>query len=258
MTTLSASFFSQNDSEAIYCISRTPKVSKAHVLFLQGLFEELNINRHAFTSTSILLSQNNIGSTIFDYFGTGDSQGESYQATLKHWHDNILAQIAYLNKKDDKPIFIIAFGSAALLINNEILSSVEHVQLWQPEVKGSRFIKKIERLELLSNQDDKSPKTSQYKEVAGYQINFELWNALTLMQFKPKPADKAKITWLECVDDKHASLSNRRRKESELWVDNNKLHLIEQQKYWLSTELMIPTCIIEYAVSLLLEHIENA
>jgi len=255
-STVSADFFLQNESEAIFRITRSPSVIKAHVLFLQGLFEELNINRHAFTQASITFSKNQIASTTFDYFGTGDSQGESRQATFKYWQNNILSQIACIKARGTEPIFIVAFGSAALLLDDDILLKVNGVQLWHPEVKGARFIKKMERLDLL-NGNAALLKSKQYKEIAGYQVNNKLWSILKDRQYQLDAKNKSKVTWLECIEANDEVLSKNRIRDCELWVDSDKLLLIEQQKYWLSATLIVPDILIGYSLRLLLENINN-
>jgi exosortase A-associated hydrolase 2 len=236
---------------------RTPAVIKGHVLFLQGLFEELNINRHAFTKASLLFADNQFTTTLFDYIGTGDSQGELQDVELSQWSQDIMSQVSLLRNQDDKPITLIGFGSAALLLDDEIMSSVDDIQLWHPEVTGSRFIKQMERLALLNITHNDVTTASEYKEVAGYKVKNELWSAIKAVEYKPLPLKKSKITWFECVDSKALALPKVRDRQQKQWVNRERFFLIEEQKYWQSTMLVVPHHLIAHSLKVLLGCIVN-
>ncbi len=258
MVTTLAEFLPQNHTQSIFRIVRTPALVKGHVLFLQGLFEELNVNRHAFNQASLIFSRNGFTTTLFDYVGTGDSQGEMGDVEFSQWTQNITSQISLLRNKDDKPITIIGFGSAALLLDDEIISSVDHVQLWHPEVAGTRFIKQMERLALLNiAHNDVTATSSEHKEVAGYEVSNALWEAIKAVKFSPSPSNKVKVTWFECVDNKDAALAKVRERQQNQWLDNGRLILIEEQKYWLSSTLVVPQHLIANSLESLLGDTEN-
>jgi len=242
-------FFPQNEKNIIFRIVRTPETVKAHVLFLQGLFEDMNINRSAFTQAAMLFSENEISSIIFDYYGTGDSEGDIKEATLKDWQENITDQLLTLKSQSDKPIIIVAFASAALLINDEITAIVKHVQLWQPQVSGAFFIKQMERLALLASEPLSD---NDCKEIVGYQINNELWCALKNQQYTPG-YNKKKFIWFEFVDDKSKALMTRRQNQINLWVSCDDLLVIEEEKYWLSSNIVVPKSFINLSLQSILE-----
>lgn len=257
MVTTSAEFLPQKNTKSIFRIVRKPAVVKGHVLFLQGLFEELNINRHAFTQASLLFSLNGFSTTLFDYEGTGDSQGEIHDVEFSRWYQNITSQISLLKSEDDKPITIICFGSAALLLNDEIISSVDHIQLWHPEVTGARFIKQMERLALLNITHHNETKVTNHKDVAGYKVKNSLWQAIKSINFTPSILNKSKVIWLECVDNKDAALAKVRERQQNQWLDNGRLILIKEQKYWLSSKLVVPYHLIDTSLDSLLDDVKK-
>lgn len=241
----------------IFAIERQPSQIKARVLFLQGLFEQLNQNRHAFNQASISFASHGFATTLFDYYGTGDSQGELIACQLSDWQKNILSQLERLQALDNKPIVIVAFGSAALLLNNEIIEKVGKVYLWHPEVNAKRYFKQLERLTLLDSSPNLSQKEDENFEISGYLITHSFWQTLKAINYSPDDLQKEKLVWLECVDELTKPLGKAREKQCKAWLNEKNLYLIKQQKYWLSAELVVPELLIADSLKLLQAFIDE-
>ena len=145
--------FTQGKAGQLFRLTRTPECVQGHLFFLPPLFEQANQTRHMLTRSAINAYQHGIESIVFDYYGTGDSAGELKEASLLLWQQDIIAQLIEIKNRSAEVIILSVSLSAALLLNNEMLSIIDGLILVQAEFNGKRFVQQFKRLALAANLD---------------------------------------------------------------------------------------------------------
>jgi uncharacterized protein len=95
------------------------------------------------------LAARGIASMQFDYFGTGDSRGESFEATSSRWQDDIVAAFAELVRRTPaKRVTAIGARFGATLLA-QIASRLDLARLvfWDPVTSGAAYIEDMRRMQ---------------------------------------------------------------------------------------------------------------
>jgi uncharacterized protein len=103
------------------------------------------------TRLSNLLSQAGHHVLRFDYFGTGDSAGEAYEADLAGWRGDIetaLEELRELSGATRATIVGLRLGAAlGAIVADANRRAVEAVALWDPIVDGAEYVHAICQLD---------------------------------------------------------------------------------------------------------------
>jgi len=250
MTSVNAQFIQRtHGSGLLFTLDRFVKNPIGHVIFIQGLFEELNTNRHVFTRVANQLLAHNFHSTLFDYYGTGDSQGDFSHVTFASCQQDIIQQIERIKQQSNLPVSLIAYGTGALLLTSEILAKVSQAQLWQAELVGKTFIKQLQRLSLLNDANQNSTKDVEKIELSGYPCHRALIDDFNAAKIDFTENDKVKVHFLECIDP-DIGLGIKASKLSSKSLSDH-VHTLDEQKYWLASELVEPEILIAKTIELL-------
>jgi uncharacterized protein len=100
----------------------------------------------AFRQLAILLSKAGFPVLRFDYFGTGDSNGESEEASMEQWADDVGTAIQEL--KDNAAVERVSLvglriGATLAARAQERRPDVASVVLWDPVVDGAAYFREI-------------------------------------------------------------------------------------------------------------------
>jgi len=219
--------------------TRTCKQACGTVIFVQGLFEELNQNRHAFNGMAQKLTTHNFNTILYDAFGTGDSEGDLSDVSLLLWQKQLYEVVQKAQQQYKTPVSIIVFGSGALLLSEEVSKCASYIQLWQPEFSGKKLTKNLNRLAILNqmpiNEGD------ELIDVSGYQVPKLLWQSLN-QYLPPEFANFAdKTDWFEFIDNAQQQVPSLRLKLAHsVFGESFSIDSIVQSKYWLASELIQP------------------
>lgn len=176
-----------------------PDKTASHVvLFVAPFAEEMNKSRKMMTE--LLIGAAGLGMTgvLFDFYGTGDSEGEFEQATWKIWVEDLNAKITSLiSDSANSSLSIVSLRTGALLVNDtlnqlapEQLSKIKALHYWNPVLNASQFVSQFLRLKLAADMvksgaekvtaKDLRQQLRQhgYLEVAGYRLNNALFEGL--------------------------------------------------------------------------------
>jgi dienelactone hydrolase len=85
----------------------------------------------------------------FDYFGTGDSSGESEEATLGQWLENIDDACEELRNRSAAGSVVLAglrLGASLALDAASRRSDVAGLVLWEPVLEGRQYLDELKRL----------------------------------------------------------------------------------------------------------------
>ncbi len=226
------------------------------ILVLPSIFEEMNLCRAIVAKQAHLLSQHDYCVYCLDYFGCGDSQGETAQADAKTWKQNIIDTLEWIKAKDYQRIDMWGVRLGALLA----MQTLEHwvddsasttLLLWKPVTKGKQFMTQFLRLKQANSMMQGSEKINwresilagESTEVAGYQIAADLLSSLDDMTFPSEVPEPLHIHWFELASK---SISPAVHKQTSSWPQNN-LHLrhFEGSAFWQIPEIFAQPELLE-------------
>jgi pimeloyl-ACP methyl ester carboxylesterase len=104
----------------------------------------------AFRKLAGLLARDGFHVLRFDYYGTGDSAGESHQGSVADWLENIREAAAELRDiASVREISIVGMRLGATLAANATADGlpVRNLVLWDPAVDGKSHIRELRHLE---------------------------------------------------------------------------------------------------------------
>lgn len=117
--------------------------SRAAVICYPWGPEHLNAHR-SLRRLAKMLATRGIHSLRFDYFGTGDSAGETIEADLEGWYGDIESAVDELTQITDcQRIILIGMrlgGTLAAKVAKKRADSIEALVLWDPIVSGQKYL----------------------------------------------------------------------------------------------------------------------
>lgn len=243
--------FVAGEKGLLYQVSRQVTPCLGVVLYISPLFESVNQVRHVYTKSASENVTQGFSSLIYDHFGCGDSQGELLEATFSLWQDDLLTQIMQLKRGllAHQSLTLVAFSSAALLLNAQILQHVDSVQLWQPEINGEKYVKQFKRLQLLeSSVNTHLPDTDI--EISGYLMKKTLLAEIKAQNLAVSMMN-CPLHWLEILADNQQHMLPSRAKEARSIVDSAQLLVLNDSHFWQTSDLQIPLKLIRASNQLL-------
>lgn len=99
----------------LFAVWHRSKPDAPVVLFHHGFNGNKTEAHRIFVKLARRLAEQGIDSFRFDFFGSGDSEGELRDATLTAWMENSLDAVAYLKKQGAKKIFLLGFSFGAFV-----------------------------------------------------------------------------------------------------------------------------------------------
>lgn len=150
-------FFFGSSKEPLYGVYHPPKANVTRptaVVLCYPLWQEYMRAHRAFRQLAMLLSKAGFSVLRFDYFGTGDSAGESDAGDVPRWTRDIGTAIDEL--KDTAGVSKVSLvglrvgGSLAAAVAAE-RKDIDRIILWDPIVGGSAYVAKMLRTELANS-----------------------------------------------------------------------------------------------------------
>lgn len=182
-------FFLDGTRGRIYCLSIeaiNPPQRIPPVLFIPPFAEEMNKSRHLFRSLAQLLVESGVNSVLFDFFGTGDSEGDFSDATWDSWIEDLSLLHNWLVQDANSRISIVTLRSGALLAVDFIQKfspRIDKLVFLAPVVKGENYLSQFLRLRIAAEMaESKSGKATvnslkeklqsgESVEIAGYSLS---------------------------------------------------------------------------------------
>ncbi|WP_291982205.1 alpha/beta fold hydrolase [Luteitalea sp.] len=135
--------------KSLFGVYHPPKAAHARavgIVLCYPFGQEYMRAHRAFRQMALLLSKAGFHVLRFDYFGTGDSSGETDAVSLSQWVDD--AGVAADELRDTAGITRIAFvglrlGAAVAALAAAKRSDVAEAVLWDPAVRGSDYLAEI-------------------------------------------------------------------------------------------------------------------
>jgi exosortase A-associated hydrolase 2 len=200
---------------------------KAHIVFIPPFGEEMNRCRWLVSTQARSFARAGYSCTLIDFYGTGDSQGELCDASLKTWQDNIRLTIDTLQSEVSAPVILWGLrlgGLIALDYAAKTPDSTQDIILWQPVNAARVYVTQMLRQRVASLMvRDLSPETTkeirqrleegEEVEIAGYLIGGSLIRDIEAIDMASmKGLCSGRIYWLEHVTEvgKEIGVASRR------------------------------------------------
>ncbi len=176
----------------LYVLKRLPDALplRKMVIFVPPFAEEANKSRHMFSLLASSLAAEGIGSILFDYYGTGESQGYFEQASLSGYTRD-LVDVSQSIVVNDVPVCLVCLRLGALVALNGYSewANIDKVVFINPVTNGKQLINQFFRLRIAGGLSSNEAKVSVkdikaeleqtgYTEIAGYTISKTLVDEL--------------------------------------------------------------------------------
>jgi pimeloyl-ACP methyl ester carboxylesterase len=105
----------------------------------------------SFRQLAVLLVRNGFDVLRFDYWGSGDSGGESHQATLTHWSEDLQHAVRELRVRAGvREVSLVGLRLGATLVCSAArsLAPVADLVLWDPVPAGTDYVEGLKRRHL--------------------------------------------------------------------------------------------------------------
>ena len=181
------------------------------VLCLPPLFEEMNLSRAVIAKQAQYFAEHGLITCVMDYFGTGDSEGETDDADVSIWLNDILEVASWLKSRGVQRLTLwgVRFGGLMLLhFQDELHKTLPVCQqlLWKPLLSGELFVKQFIRLKNLNSVLKGDEKKIDWRqniregnatEIAGYPLNQALLQSIESLAVTREIEPRTHIVWME-------------------------------------------------------------
>jgi len=138
---------SQNPLFGIYHPAQSREAGRGGCIVLcYPLAHEYAYVHRAFQQLAARLSRTGFHVFRFDYYGFGDSAGDSEESTIGQWIDDISMAIEEAKSMSFLPavsLIGLRLGAAAAALAAARRNDVENLVLWEPVVSGAKYIKEL-------------------------------------------------------------------------------------------------------------------
>lgn len=256
-------FFLPGSMGRLFCLYVAPTNAdtiRHTVLHVPAFAEEMNKSRAMVTRQAHRFAEMGIATLIFDYFGTGDSEGEFHDAGLDTWVRDTITCIDWLETKGVGALSLWAnrLGAGiALDALHQCDAPVDSLVLWQPVVNGGTFLKQFLRLRraaemFYSSTEDCAEPTDGPIEVAGYLLQPGMAESITAMHIREKPPACSRIAIFEVSNLPEPVLTRPARLVADAWRETGTQLTTEAvggEPYWSTLEASVNNNVLDHTVS---------
>ena len=211
-------FYLTGTKGPLFCVHVTPAARTAPrggVLYLPPFAEESNRARRMAILQARRLAARGWSVLLLDLFGTGDSGGEFHDARWEVWLDDADRAAKWLaGHVPGQPLVLWGVrlgGLLATALAAKDAGRFQRLLLWQPVLRGDRFVTQFLRLRVAAAMAAGEKETTQTLreriaagerlEVAGYELAPNLVSAIDNVQIEQflDPLARCALDWFELV-----------------------------------------------------------
>lgn len=130
----------------IYHPAKGATVHDEGIVLCYPMGQEYMRAHRAFRMLSLMLAKRGYHVFRFDYFGTGDSAGESGAGSLEQWQKDLKSAIQELKETADvSRVSVVGLRLGGAIAFNGILErdDVHRLVMWDPVTQGSAFVEEL-------------------------------------------------------------------------------------------------------------------
>jgi exosortase A-associated hydrolase 1/exosortase A-associated hydrolase 2 len=197
---------------AVYYPPTSPQHPLANVLVAPPFAEEMNRCRSMISLQAQTLARIGIGTLVVDPYGTGESDGDSSEATWQIWRDDLIRGVEWLRRHANgcRALWGVRLGAIMASEIAELDPGIERLLYWQPVVEGKTFFTQFLRIRIAAELEESGgvKTTGELRQVAasggvievsGYRISSELARSLDEVRLPQQPKSSASISWFEVL-----------------------------------------------------------
>jgi len=144
-------FFGDSDRPlfGVYHPPRGPVDLRHGIVMCAPLGQEYMRSHRAFRTLANLLSRRGLHVFRFDYFGTGDSSGDSDAGSPRVWErdvDQALEELRANGSLERVSLLGLRFGAALALRAASRRDDIDQLVLWDPVLRGSAYVDEMLRV----------------------------------------------------------------------------------------------------------------
>jgi pimeloyl-ACP methyl ester carboxylesterase len=147
-------------------------------------------SHRAFRQLALLLAREGFHVMRFDYYGTGDSDGDLESANIDRWIDDISAasnELINISGCEQQSLIGLRFGSTlAFLHAQQSTAQLQSLTLWEPVLSGVRYLAEF-------GDTPENPITN----IMGFPVDSKLHSEISALQLTPTNIDN--IGTINCV-----------------------------------------------------------
>ena len=242
-------------------------------LFVPPFAEEANRVRRMCHIQSMMLAARGASAIVFDFYGTGDSEGDFGDADWKTWSSDLAFMMQWAAFQEDVRLNLVAIRTGALLLTDSLSvapeQNIDTIVLWQPCVSGSTYFRQFLRLQIAARiaEHDKSSLSTeemlamldddQPVEVSGYTVSPQLANGLIQSRIVDLHADELRVHWYEIVLTEESRVAVASRKViSELRDRGARIETrrVVGDQFWNTVEPTTSMELAQYTAEAILAH----
>ncbi len=271
-----AEFIQGSRGKLFYLERSSCSKPKSLLLVIQSFGEEMNKSRHMLTQLSQRLVKSEYMVILYDFWGTGDSDGELEDATLALWRDDLNHVMKKLAGDFECPISVLCLRAGTMvLLGSETARTwrTENIVLLNPVTNGKLFLGQLLRLKLagsLFSGDSGAPTMADLKhqltteggiEVAGYYISETLAREMeefeigVFDEFLRTPNEsQANIHWIELNSQEKQDVSPQAKKAISAIQANNMTvcsRTLKAPQFWSTQEITVASDLPEVVLQCL-------
>ena len=213
-------FYFRKPPKSLFGIYHPPQGIETHnigVVLCYPLGQEYIRSYRAFLQLAKLLSSNGFHVLRFDFCGCGESEGDCNQGSVSQWLTDISTAVDELKGGCEVSHICLVglrLGATLSLIARSEITVVKGVILWDPIVKGKKYLKELKNLHQRWLEGS-FPKTQiKLKDKKCYEIlGFPFTGSLTeelenldILKLRQKPADN--ILLIDSTKNDNSNLLN--------------------------------------------------
>lgn len=238
------------------------------ILFFPPFAEELNKSRRMISLQARKFAAMGYGVLVVDYFGTGDSEGQSGEARWDTWQRDLSVIATWLEERGAQQITLWGLRFGAMLAMHSIplfQEKLGRILLWQPVIRGELMMSQFLRLRLAADMIGAGDGSGGNKvtvrdlreqlangqsvEVAGYELAPNLvagvdnLNLLTL-----GASDLPPVEWFEVISSEEQSMSPASQKVLVAWEELGikvNAETVVGESFWTTSEITTIPALLE-------------
>lgn len=268
-------FFLDAQPERRFCLYHAAAgACRGNVLYVHPFGEEMNKARRMAALQARALALMGYGVLQIDLYGCGDSGGDSGDARLAIWRDDLLRAAAWLWRRDGQPLTLWGLRLGALLALDLALvlrravgdaapdgqaPPPRRLLFWQPQLSGGQWLTQFLRIGMLSEelgaaaaapaitaaQTRKPDLRAQLQngatlEIAGYRLAPELAASLAALDAAGMAAPSCPVHWMEVSALESGQLPPPAQKLVQAWRARDTpvtIEMVTGAPFWAAQEI---------------------
>ena len=227
------------------------------VVICQPIGHEYVNSHRALRQLAVRLADSGFPVLRFDYFGCGDSSGDSAEGRISQWLDDLSQAILEIKRRTNLSVLCMVglrLGATLSLMAATQRSDVTNLVLWDPVVKGRDYLEGLisfqKEMLRFRPKPKKNEKLKWPKDIIGFPVTSDLYediDGIDLLAIPRRPAGNVLI-----VETDVAPILSSLKDALEKTGTRVSLQRVDAPQIWLPTvdgSLLVPGPVLQTMIS---------